>query len=131
MTQSGQEIPIIMSTTNIRDNGHTTTTAQDARQIGDLPIPTTQAPYHIDPAASRVEFTIHKRLFFVKHLLVTGRFAAVQGTISLDEQEPANSRADVTIGAASVDTGMGQRDKHLRKAAFFDSYSRVDTHICT
>jgi polyisoprenoid-binding protein YceI len=78
--------------------------------------------YRIDPAASRVEFTIGKRLMFVKHLLVTGRFTDVQGTIVIDEQEPANSRADVTIGTASVDTKspMGKRDKHLRKADFLD-----------
>ena len=76
--------------------------------------------YQIDPAASQVEFTIGKRLFFVKHLLVTGRFADVQGTISLDEHEPANTWAEVTIGAASVDTRNGKRDKHLRQADFFD-----------
>jgi polyisoprenoid-binding protein YceI len=76
--------------------------------------------YQIDPAASRVEFAIGKRHFFVRHLLVTGRFSDVRGTIALDEQEPANSWAEVTIGTASVNTGMGKRDKHLRKADFFD-----------
>ena len=92
--------------------------AQDTRQRHGAS--TTHTTYQIDPAASRVEFTIGKRLFFVKHLLVTGRFSDVQGSISLDEREPANSRAEVTIGAASVDTRMGKRDKHLRKADFFD-----------
>jgi polyisoprenoid-binding protein YceI len=82
--------------------------------------PARRTSYQIDPAASRVEFTIGKRHFFVRHLLVTGRFADVQGTISLDEHEPANTRAEVTIGAASVDTRMSKRDKHLRKADFFD-----------
>jgi polyisoprenoid-binding protein YceI len=83
-------------------------------------VPAARASYRIDPAASRVEFTIGKRLFFVKHLLVTGRFAAVEGTISLDEREPASARAEVTIGAAGVDTGVRKRDAHLRKADFFD-----------
>lgn len=92
--------------------------AQDARQGHGAS--TARTAYQIDPAASRVEFTIDKRLFFVKHLLVTGRFSDVQGTISLDEREPADSGAEVTIGAASVDTRMGKRDKHLRKADFFD-----------
>jgi polyisoprenoid-binding protein YceI len=82
--------------------------------------PDRRTSYRIDPAGSRVGFTIGKRLFFVKHLLVTGRFSDVQGTISLDEDEPANTRAEVTIGTASVDTRMGKRDKHLRKADFFD-----------
>jgi polyisoprenoid-binding protein YceI len=85
----------------------------------------TRTIYRIDPAASRVEFTIGKRLFFVTHLLVTGRFSDVRGTISLDEHEPARSQAEVTIGAASVDTRMGKRDKHLRTADFFD----VERHL--
>jgi polyisoprenoid-binding protein YceI len=80
--------------------------------------PTTS--YQIDPAASRVEFTIGKRLFFVMHLLVTGRFSDVRGTIALDEGDPANSWAEVTIGTASVNTGMGKRDQHLRQTDFFD-----------
>jgi len=101
---------------NIRDTGFAI--AQDAQHSNG--ISTTRTAYTIDPAASRVEFTIRKRLFFVIHQLVTGRFGDVQGTISLDEQEPANSRAEVTIGAASVNTRMGKRDTHLRKADFFD-----------
>jgi polyisoprenoid-binding protein YceI len=93
-------------------------TAQDERQLFDAkPRLTT---YDIDPANSRVEFAIRKRLFFVTHLMVVGRFSDVRGSVSLDEQEPANSRADVTIGAASVSTKMGKRDKHLRNADFFD-----------
>jgi polyisoprenoid-binding protein YceI len=82
----------------------------------------TRTTYQIDPAASRIQFTIRKRLMYVKHLLVTGRFTDVQGTMDIDEREPANSRAEVTIGTASVDTKspMGKRDKHLREAEFFD-----------
>lgn len=93
-----------------------------------------RTPFEIDPAASRAEFTIRKRLFFVVHQLVTGRFSAIQGTISLDEQEPANSHATVTISAASVETHMGKRDKHLRTADFFDveqypTLTFTSTHI--
>jgi NAD(P)-dependent dehydrogenase (short-subunit alcohol dehydrogenase family) len=49
------------------------------------------------------------------HLMVTGRFTDVESTISFDEQEPANSHAEVTIGAASVDTRMGKRDTLARQ----------------
>lgn len=105
-----------MSITPIKNMG--AARVQDAPQLYN--VPAARTTYQIDPGASRVEFTIPKRLFFVKHLLVTGRFADVQGTISFDEQEPANARAEVSIGAASVDTRMGKRDKHLRKADFFD-----------
>src|SRR5438045_595346 len=85
--------------------------------ISSTTIPTT---WQIDPAASRVAFTTRKRLFFVKELTVTGHFAEVRGAIALDEDEPANARAEVTIGAASVGTNMGKRDAHLLKADFFD-----------
>jgi polyisoprenoid-binding protein YceI len=105
-----------MSTAHIRNTD--VSIAQDKRPINGAP--TTHTTYRIDPAASRVEFTIGKRLFFVMHLMVTGRFTDVEGTINFDEQEPANSRAEVTIAAASVDTRMGKRDQHLRKTDFFD-----------
>ena len=60
--------------------------------------------------------------FQVRHLLskVRGRFAEFGGTIQFDESEPENSRVDVTIQAASIDTAEGDRDKHLRSADFFD-----------
>jgi len=103
--------------------------AHEARENHGSPAPRTT--YRIDPAASRIEFTIWKRRFFVTHRLVTGRFTEVQGTITLDERDPANSRAEATIGAASLTTGtdnpswlqameVRQRDAHLRKADFFD-----------
>lgn len=81
----------------------------------------TQTTYKIDPTASRVEFSIGKRLFFVKKLTVTGHFADVAGMITLDEQDPTRAWAEATIGAASIDTGNGRRDKHLRGTDFFDA----------
>jgi polyisoprenoid-binding protein YceI len=105
-----------MSAAHIRGTGFSI--ARDAQHSNGTS--TTRTTYTIDPAASRVEFTIRKRLFFVIHQLVTGRFSDVRGTINLDEREPANSQAEVTIGAASVNTRMGKRDKHLRNADFFD-----------
>lgn len=80
-----------------------------------------QTLWQIDPAASRIAFTIGKRLLFVKKLTVTGRFAAVRGTIRLDERQPDNAQAAVTIDAASVDTRQARRDAHLRTADFFDA----------
>ena len=67
-----------MNAVHVQNNGAATT--QEARQIL-----AAQTTWRIDPAASRVEFTIGKRLMFVKRLTVTGRFADVKGTIMLDE----------------------------------------------
>jgi len=93
--------------------------------------PTNAAPMHaahtayeIDPVSSRVEFTIHNRLFFVKNMMVTGRFSDVAGTITLDEQDLSTAQAVITIGAASIDTQNARRDTHLRTADFF----HVDEH---
>jgi len=60
--------------------------------------------------------------FQVRHLLskVRGRFTDFSGTIQFDEAEPRESRVDVVIQAASIDTAEPDRDKHLRTADFFD-----------
>jgi polyisoprenoid-binding protein YceI len=60
--------------------------------------------------------------FQVRHLLskVRGRFADFSGTITFDEAQPQNSRVDVTIKAASIDTAEETRDAHLRSADFFE-----------
>ena len=70
----------------------------------------------IDAAHSNVEFS-------VRHLMIAtvkGRFADVQGTVEIDDENPGNSTIDVAIAAASIDTRMAQRDEHLRSADFFD-----------
>ena len=75
------------------------------------------AVWSIDPAHSNVEFS-------VRHLMIAtvkGRFADVEGTVTIDEQEPSRSIADVRIKAASIDTRAEQRDNHLRSADFFDT----------
>jgi polyisoprenoid-binding protein YceI len=71
--------------------------------------------YKIDPAHTSVTFSI-------RHLVtrVQGQFREVAGTITVDRQNPAASSVTFTIQAASVDTRIEQRDKHLRSADFFD-----------
>ncbi len=70
--------------------------------------------YQIDPTHSAVEFA-------VKHLMIStvkGRFADVKGTLELPES--GDAKVDITIGAASINTGVEPRDVHLRSADFFD-----------
>jgi polyisoprenoid-binding protein YceI len=71
--------------------------------------------FAIDPAHTDV-------LFSAKHMMVTnvrGTFTDVRGSIDLDEDDPTESSAEFVIAAASIDTGFGARDNHLRSADFF------------
>ena len=50
---------------------------------------------------------------------VRGRFRDISGAIVIDEI-PERSSVEVTIDAASIDTGDERRDEHLRSADFLD-----------
>ena len=78
---------------------------------------TAVSTWAIDPAHSLAEFA-------VKHMMVStvkGRFRAVEGSITLDEDNPTNSSVTATIDVATVDTGVEQRDNHLRSDDFFNA----------
>lgn len=72
--------------------------------------------WQIDPAHSAVDFSVKHMMFTT----VRGRFKDVKGTIEIDEQDPARTRVDVEIAAARIDTGVADRDTHLRSADFLD-----------
>jgi len=77
---------------------------------------TTRTTWNIDPTHSAVELAVKHMMFTT----VRGRFKDVKGTIQLDEQNPAQSTVEVEIAAASLDTGVADRDGHLRSADFLD-----------
>ncbi|MFI8960637.1 YceI family protein [Streptomyces sp. NPDC053493] len=73
--------------------------------------------YAIDPAHSSIGFT-------VRHAMVTnvrGSFAEHEGTLTLNGSDPAASSASIDVKIASVDTGIADRDGHLRSGDFFDA----------
>ncbi|MGE0159799.1 MAG: YceI family protein [Gemmatimonadales bacterium] len=73
--------------------------------------------WQLDPSHSSVEFS-------VKHMMMTtvrGRFKEVAATLTGDRDHPENARVEVRIAAASIDTGVGDRDAHLRGPDFFDA----------
>ncbi|MFI6289220.1 YceI family protein [Streptomyces sp. NPDC051018] len=73
--------------------------------------------YTIDPAHSRIGFT-------VRHAMVTnvrGSFHEYEGKLVLNGSEPATSEAVLDIKVAGIDTGIADRDAHLRGSDFFDS----------
>jgi polyisoprenoid-binding protein YceI len=72
--------------------------------------------WQIDTAHTVVSFT-------GKHMMITkvrGIFKGVTGTIEYDEADPTRGAVEVTIPAATVETGMEPRDNHLRSADFLD-----------
>ncbi|HEX2060676.1 MAG TPA: YceI family protein [Thermoanaerobaculia bacterium] len=76
----------------------------------------TKTTWQLDPAHSSIEFAVKHMMFTT----VRGRFKDFKGTIEADEQNPDNSRVSVEISAASIDTGVADRDAHLRSADFLD-----------
>jgi polyisoprenoid-binding protein YceI len=47
-----------------------------------------------------------------------GKFAKFSGTIVVDRDHPEQSSVNVSIDAASIDTGIAKRDDHLRGELF-------------
>jgi len=71
--------------------------------------------WEIDPIHSHVSFAV--RVLPVS--TTRGRFHALRGHLSIDEQNLANSWVEAEVDAASIDTHNKLRDAHLRSAAFF------------
>src|SRR5689334_9535002 len=90
------------------------TSPATTRDFNGLTIPT-PGTFQIDPAHTRVSF-------IARHLMVSkvrGGFTSVKGSITIAEN-PLDSKVDVEIDAASIDTGVPDRDNHLRSADFLN-----------
>lgn len=70
----------------------------------------------------------HTRIGFVaRHAMVTkvrGQFTDYSGSGHFDAGDPTRSTIELTIQAASIDTGNADRDTHLKSNDFFD----MDNH---
>ena len=77
--------------------------------------PVWAAHYEIDQEHSSVGFKI-------KHLFshVNGTFDDYEGTIDYEPGQPETWKAEATIQAASINTRVKERDKHLSGPDFFD-----------
>jgi polyisoprenoid-binding protein YceI len=73
--------------------------------------------WELDPAHTTVEFAVKHMMFTT----VRGRFKSFSGTVYVNEKNPDQSRVEVDIDAGSIDTGVGDRDAHLRSADFLDA----------
>ncbi|MEV6687972.1 YceI family protein [Streptomyces sp. NPDC051130] len=104
-----------------RSSQNTATAAATAASVATLDVDPALAAltgdYTIDAAHSSIGFT-------VRHAMVTnvrGAFTDHEGLLHLDGTDPARSTATIDVKTASVDTGIADRDGHLRGADFFDA----------
>jgi polyisoprenoid-binding protein YceI len=84
------------------------------RTVEDREVPVA-GTYDLDPAHSRLGFE-------ARHLMVTkvrGHFGKFTGILNVAEI-PEQSTAEIDIDAASLDTGVADRDTHLRSPDFLD-----------
>ena len=68
--------------------------------------------------------TDHSNVYFsIEHIYakVQGRFDTIAATVHFDPTKLTESRFDFEIKVDSIDTGIKQRDDHLRSADFFAS----------
>jgi polyisoprenoid-binding protein YceI len=72
--------------------------------------------YTFDQNQSTIGFEVHHLLGMAR-----GQFHQFSGTIDLDRDQPERSSVSARIQVASIDTGIHQRDEHLRSGAFFDA----------
>jgi polyisoprenoid-binding protein YceI len=80
----------------------------------------------IDPAHTQVGFEV-KHMMFAK---VRGQFDAPEGEVHLGADGAIEeSSVEVAIDAASIDTGVEDRDKHLRSADFLDVENYPKLHF--
>jgi polyisoprenoid-binding protein YceI len=94
-----------------------------------MTLPSMSAPPPMEPSASAlatysVDPTHSSMVFRVKHMDVAyfyGSFRQLGGTVQLDLENLSQSKVEVTIAAASVDTGDSGRDKHLKSVDFFNA----------
>ena len=73
--------------------------------------------WKVDAAHSAVNLT-------VRHMVISkvrGRFGKWEAKLALDPSDLARSSVEVEIEAASIDTGVADRDAHLRSPDFLDA----------
>ncbi|MGW2277519.1 YceI family protein [Streptomyces sp. NPDC001770] len=93
------------------------TTAVAEKPAVDPALAALTGTYTIDPAHSSIGFT-------VRHAMVTnvrGSFGEHEGTLVLNGTDPHHSTASIDVRIASIDTGIADRDGHLRSGDFFDA----------
>ena len=72
--------------------------------------------YNIDPSHAQVVFSYNHLGFSTTY----GMFSGFEGTVTLDEEEPANSSISIEIPVSSMITGWDARNEHFLSPDFFN-----------
>jgi len=76
--------------------------------------------YSFGPDKSKVAFVINNKPPGADEFTpVPGTFKEFEGSIVFDEESPSDSKVELEVRTASVDTGNKKRDDHLRNPDFF------------
>jgi polyisoprenoid-binding protein YceI len=86
----------------------TTHSAQEIQQLAGT-------RWRLDPSGTSAEFRVPNVWGLAS---VKGRFERFDGWLEVDDDD--QWRMELTLDAASLDTGNPRRDRHLRSADFFD-----------
>jgi len=95
-------------------------TSADVEPVFDAPtsaVENISGAYAIDATHTRLGFS-------ARHAMVTtvrGAFTSFEGTATVDTENPANSKVELAIDVPSIETGVADRDGHLKSADFFDA----------
>lgn len=73
--------------------------------------------YKIDDVHSHLNF----KILHLNTGYQYGRFNDFEGTVWVDEKNPANSKVEITAKTESIDTRAPKRDEHLRSPDFFNA----------
>jgi polyisoprenoid-binding protein YceI len=85
--------------------------------------------YMLDRAASMVSFTLYgSAIFKIKR---DGYFKDFSGLVSYDPARPGDTRVDLTVNAASIDTQNSAHDELLRSDEFFDVQHYPTIHFAS
>lgn len=73
--------------------------------------------YKFDPGHTEIRFTYNHAGLSDQN----GQWKIIDGEVDFDANDIAATKVTVTVDAASIDTGVGPLDEHLKSGDFFDA----------